>query len=201
VSRSRVIRKEELPDLVSGRQAPVWWGMIVLIAIESTVFATFFAGYFYLRFNSPEWPPPGTQQPGLLGPLLNTGVLFASAAAVFWASTGMARGDLRRLKVGLGIGVALEIVFLGVKLILAAGYEFTWTDHAYGSIFLVIDRLHTVHVVAAILMGVIVLILAMRGYFTTERRLGVQAVNLYWQFVTVVWVPVFFVLYFVPRWF
>ena len=35
------------------------WGMLILIAAEATLFACFVATYFYLRFNTPVWPPRG----------------------------------------------------------------------------------------------------------------------------------------------
>ena len=41
--------------------------------------------------------------------------------------------------------------------------------------------------------------LALRGHFTTERRLGVQINGLYWQFVVIVWIPLYLLLYWVPR--
>ena len=40
-----------------------WWGMIILIASESMLFATFIASYFYLRFSHPVWPPHGIPMP------------------------------------------------------------------------------------------------------------------------------------------
>lgn len=201
MSAPRIVRMEALPVRVTGAKAPMWWAMVLLVTIESTVFATLFSSYFYLRFAVPEWPPADLPEPKLMLPIVNTGVLFASSVAVLIASSGIRKGKLGRLKWGMGIGVLLEIVFFVIKVILSQTIGYDGTDHAYGSIFFTISRLHTFHVLVAVLMAGSAWVLAMRGYYTQERRLGIQVINLYWQFVAIVWIPVFVVLFLVPRWF
>lgn len=197
--RAAHVTSRPLPVLLTGSRAPVWWAVILLIVIESTVFATLLTSYAYLRISANAWPPEGIPLPALRLPVLNTFVLLMSSIAVYWAGTAIGQGDTRKLKLGLAAGIMLEIAFLTVKLIESGGYAFDWSTNAYASIFLGITNLHSVHVVAAIVMASATLILAFRGYFTPERRLGIQVVSYYWQFVAVIWVPVFVVLYLVPR--
>lgn len=192
--------KDEVPDLLAGGSAPIWWAMMLLVTLETVVFFTFISSYFYLRAVSAMWPPAGVEPPDLLLPLINTAVLITSSLVVLWATRGLRKGDLRRLKVGIGIGAALEAVFFGIKMMVSTGLPFGWSSHAYGSVFATIDRLHSLHVVIAILMAVVVEVLAIQGYFTRERRVGVEVVNVYWQFVALIWIPVLFVLFLVPRW-
>ena len=201
MNTARTIPKEELPVLLTGAKAPLWWAMLLLVTIETTVFATLFSSYFYLRFTVPEWPPEDISNPDLLLPIINTGVLIAGAVAVYWGSNGIQKGNQRRLKWGIGIAVVMEAIFFVIKVVLSQGIGYGMTDHAYGSIFFTINRLHTGHVLVAILMGSVAEVLAFRGYFTKERRLGIQVINIYWQFVTLIWFPVFVVLFLVPRWF
>lgn len=199
-SATTYIPQDRLPSVLSGSRAPVWWAMILLVAIETTVFFTFISSYFYLWMLSPEWPPAGVDPPDLLLPVINTGVLLTSSLVVLWATKGIRQGKQKRLKWGLAIGAALEGVFFGIKMMVSTGLPFGWSSHAYGSIFATIDRLHSAHVVVAILMAVIVEILAIRGHFSEERLLGVEVVNIYWQFVALIWLPVFLVLFLLPRW-
>lgn len=201
MSPTRVVRAEELPTVLEGSSAPVWWAILVVVAIESTVFATLISSYLYLRFTAPQWPPEGVPVPDLFLPILNTVVLFLSSVAVFIGSNGLKKGNLRRLKWGFGIGAGLEIAFLSVKVLMAIQAQFGWADHAYGSIYWTISRLHSVHVVVAIIMAVTAWVLSLRGFFSQENRLGIQVVNIYWQFVAIVWIPVFVILFLVPRWF
>lgn len=189
-----------LPVTLNGLQSPAYWGMLTLVAIETVVFATLLSSYFYLRLLSDEWPPPGVPNPKLLLPVINTVVLLTSSGMLLWGTRGLSRGDVRRLKIGLGVAIVLEVVFFTIKMLVSTGLPFSWSDHAYGSIFASIDRLHSLHVVIAIVMAVILLILVFRGEFDAEHRLGVQVVNVYWQFVALIWLPVFVVLFLVPRW-
>ena len=193
-------REGRLPATLNGLQAPLYWGMLALVAIETVVFSTLLSSYFYLRLMADEWPPAGVPNPKLLLPVINTVVLLTSSGVLLWATRGLAQGNQRRLKIGLGIAIVLEGVFFTIKMVVSTGLPFSWSDHAYGSIFASIDRLHSLHVVIAIIMAVVVEILAFRGEFDAEHRLGVQAVNIYWQFVALIWLPVFFVLFLVPRW-
>lgn len=195
-----ILPSDDLPDRLSGGQAPTWWGMLLLVAIESTVFATLFASYIYLRLGASEWPPAAIGLPDVTLPLVNTGVLAASSVAVLWAVRSLKRGDQRQLKIWLGIGIVLEVIFLVIKIIMSRNFGEGWQTSSYSSIFWSISGLHTLHVIVAILMAGTAMVLALRGYYTPERRLGMQAVSIYWQFVAIVWVPLLFILYLLPRW-
>lgn len=190
---------EPLPDVLAGSRAPIWWAMILVVAIETTVFFTFMSGYFYLAVVSPPWPPPGVEPPDLLLPVINTGVLITSTLVLLWGTRGLRAGNLKRFKIGVGVAALLEGVFFTIKMVVTTGLKFGWSSHAYGSAFATLDRLHSVHVVVAILMAVVVEALALQGYFTSERRAGAEVVNIYWQFVALIWLPVFFVLFLSPR--
>ena len=199
-TNASVAGEGRLPATLNGLQAPVYWGMLALVAIETVVFATLLSSYFYLRLMSEEWPPAGVPHPKLLLPVINTIVLLTSSGVVLWATRGLAQNNQRRLKIGLAIAIVLEGVFFTIKMVVSTGLPFSWSDHAYGSIFTSIDRLHSLHVVIAILMAVVAEILVFRGEFDAENRLGIQALNIYWQFVALIWLPVFVVLFLVPRW-
>ena len=63
-----------------------WWGMLILIASESMLFATFIAAYYYLRFTSPEWPQDGLPAPKIAVPLILVGCLVATSVPMQLAS-------------------------------------------------------------------------------------------------------------------
>src|SRR5438552_15403539 len=54
-----------LPSNAFGHRAPLWWGVLLLIAIESTAMGLLLVSYFYLRGNYDVWPPT-TMAPGAL---------------------------------------------------------------------------------------------------------------------------------------
>ena len=45
-----------------------WWGMVLFVATEATLFASIFGTYIYLWIRSPRWPPAGIEAPKPLVP-------------------------------------------------------------------------------------------------------------------------------------
>lgn len=184
----------------SGREPPIFWGIWGLIVVEATVFAALLSSYFYLRLVAPEWPPPGVKPPGLLLPAVNTALLLGSGWLVHKADAGIREGDARWLKLGLSLSTVLALGFLVVKVVEYGGLDYRWDSHAYGSVVWTVTGFHFAHVAAVVLKTVVVLALSFRGYFDAERNVGVQVNGIYWNFVVAVWLPIFAVLYLVPRW-
>ena len=48
-----------------GGRSVGWWGMVVVIATEGTIFLGLLSTYFFLRASSPRWPPAGVELPQL----------------------------------------------------------------------------------------------------------------------------------------
>ena len=181
-----------------GPQAPLWWGFVGMIAIESTVIASLIASYFYLKMGSVQWPPAGTDMPKLLLPTINTFILIGSSLAMHWADKSIDKGKHRNLVAGLILGILLASVFLGIKTYEYSHLEYDWTTHSYGSIVWGISMFHAAHVLSVVLKTVFVAYLAIHGYFDQKRRLGITVNGLYWHFVVVVWIPLYVVLYWSP---
>lgn len=196
---ARIVPAEALPANLSDRRAPVWWGVVLMIVIEATVFASLIASYFYLKAGSPVWPPDGIAPPELLLPSVNAGILLLSSLPVWWADSGIRKGDQRRLKIGLAAGFVLGVAFLALKYIEYSTKDYTWSTNAYGSIVWTITGFHSAHVVVLLIKTLVVETLAFRGYFSERRNIGVQVNGLYWHFVVLAWVPLFTTLYLSPR--
>lgn len=182
-----------------GAQSPLFWGFLGMIAIETMVFGSFVSSYFFLRAQATEWPPAGTEPPDLLLPTLNTGVLLASSVALWWADRGARAGRRPQLAWGLLAAALLAAIFLALKVVEYADKSYRWDTHAYGSIVWTIVGFHGAHVTALLLKTVVVDLWAFRGYFDRDRRLGVSVNGIYWHFVVAIWIPLYVVLYWVPR--
>jgi cytochrome c oxidase subunit III len=188
-----------LPNYVSGSRGSLWWSMVLLLVIESMVFGTLIATYFYLRLGAIEWPPAGIKPPDLLLPTINTFILLASSISMYMADSGIQKGNVRRLVIGLTVSGLMAVVFLILKVVEYAGVDYRWDDHSYGSIVWLVIGFHSAHVASVVLKTAVMLVLASRNYFNAERHLGVQINGLYWHFVVGVWVPLYAMLYLAPR--
>jgi hypothetical protein len=78
---------EEALVVAGRRRGPgvAMWGMAMLVASEVTLFGTFIGTYYYLRFESPHWPPPGTPEPRVAVPLIMVGILVATSLPMLLA--------------------------------------------------------------------------------------------------------------------
>lgn len=180
------------------RRAPLWWGILGLITIESAVVLTFCVSYLYLAAYAETWPPTG-KVPPILWPSINLGLLLLSSFTMYLAGQGINRGDKRVLAIGVTTSVLLATVVLVLRSLELMAYEFSWKEHAYGSIVWAISVFHYVHVTSIVVGSAVVAILAWRGYFTRERQIGVVVDTNYWYFVCIAWIPFYLLLYWVPR--
>lgn len=188
-----------LPRFNPDRRDPLWWGILGLVVIESTVFMTFIVSYFYLRTEEGPWPPAGVEPPPVLYPTINLFLLLGSVAAMWWAGRRAERNDQRGLVLGIGLSVLLACVVLVLRWLQFEALEFRWDEHAYGSMVWTMTGLHFFHVVATVLGTAAIGVLGALGYFGRDRRLAVVVDAMYWYFVALVWAPVYVVLYWMPR--
>lgn len=192
-------RTPELPRHTLGPQSVTWWGMVGLVAIEIVVFSGLIAIYLYLKLSNASWPPEGIADPPLLLPTINTVILILSGVAMSIADHSVQRERHVHQIVGQAMALALGVTFLALKVVEYSGYDYDWSTHAYGSTTYLMSGLHAAHVTSVILKGFIVLAMSARGMFTPDRRLALQVNGLYWQFVVVIWIPLYVTIYLTPR--
>jgi heme/copper-type cytochrome/quinol oxidase subunit 3 len=191
----------EIPVPPIGRPTG-WWGMLVVVLTEATLFAILLASYFYTRFRTAgPWPPDGQPDPQLLKPVIMTLLLMTSSVTAYLAELGSRTGNRRRLHAGLAATFALGLSFLILQ-----GFEYHEklaelrpSTSAYGSLFYTITGLHGSHVVVGLLILAWTQFFAWRGAYASENHVAVQVSALYWHFVHVVWLFVFAALYLAPR--
>ncbi|HEV8087844.1 MAG TPA: cytochrome c oxidase subunit 3 [Actinomycetota bacterium] len=182
-----------------GARSPGWWGMVLFILAELTLFGTALASYLFLRFEAPTWPPPGVEPPDIVLGAIATGLLLGSSIPMLLAERGIERGSVVRMRVCIAISIVLALGFLAIQ-----GYEysqasFSWRTDAYGSLFFTILSLHALHVIGAILIVGWLEVRSFAGHFNREHHVAVQTGSLYWHFVDLVWLGIFLVLYISPR--
>jgi len=179
-----------------------WWGMLLFIATEATLFACLLASYFYIRFKTSNgWPPDGISDPKLARAIVMTVLLTASSLFVFWAERGIRRGNQRALVVGLGIAFLLGLAFLGLQIweTVVVAREFTPRTNTYGSLVFTITGAHSAHLIVGLLLVAWVQVRAWFGAYSTRKHLGVQMGAVYWHFLVAVQIAIFFCLYITPR--
>jgi cytochrome c oxidase subunit I+III len=187
-----------LPSYAFGHRSLMWWGTFGLIAIEGTLFALAIGSYLYLRSQSDAWPI-GAPPPQLLWGTVNTLILLASTWPNHKAKRAAEACDLVRTRRWLMTGLAFSVAFLVVR-----GFEFgalhtRWDSNAYGSIVWMLLGLHTVHLLTDTYDTAVLGVLLFTGPMEGQRFADVSENALYWYFVVFSWLPIYAVVYGVPR--
>jgi cytochrome c oxidase subunit III len=189
----------ELPVGSIGRHANGWWGMVMLIVTEASLFAYLLFSYYYLAVqHGRDWLPP--ELPGFGFSIPNSILLIVSAAAVWRGERRLIEGG-RAQAVALHLGVAalLGVGFIVLQALEWRGEPFAPATDAFGSLYYTVTGFHVVHeAVGVVILAVLTLWTAL-GYFDRSRNAAVSIGALYWYFVLAVWVAVFFTFYISPR--
>jgi len=93
---------------------------------------------------------------------------------------------------------------LGNAFLVLRGFEFTtlnvmWYANAYGSIVWLLLGLHTTHLVTDAVDTAVLVALLYRGPFEGKRLVDTSENAIYWYFVVLSWLPIYAVVYLVPR--
>jgi cytochrome c oxidase subunit III len=198
---ARTIDVSELPDHAFGTRSPLWWATLGIIVIEATVFVLTIAGYFYLQGNESGWPPPGTPEPGLFWPTVNTLVLLISLVPNHFLKKAAEARDLPKVRLWGPIADVVAIAFVVIRVFEYRELNVSWDANAYGSITWTLLSFHTLHLVTDLLESMVLTVMMFTRHGEDPKRMvDVEEGAFYWYFVVLCWVPIYLVLYWSPRW-
>lgn len=195
---SATLIERPLPIRGTHWQSTAWWGMAFLILTEGSLFAYLFFSYFYLASQSiGPWPPAGP--PELLTASISTALLLSSSGLAWWAERGIARGNRRRLSIGLSATLVAGSAFIAIQAHEWTTRPFRLSTGPYGSLYFVVTGFHGAHVIVGLLMLAALLLWNTMGRFAQGWHLEVSIGIVYWHFVDVVWLAVYAMLFLSPR--
>lgn len=187
-----------LPSYAFGHRSLMWWGTFGLIAIEGTIFALAIGSYLYLRSQSDAWPIAAAP-PELLWGSVNTLILLASAWPNQMAKRAAEACDQIRTRRWLLVCLLFALAFLVLRGFEFAALHTRWDSNAYGSIVWTLLGLHTVHLLTDTYDTAVLEVLLFTGPMESQRFVDVSENALYWYFVVLSWLPIYAVIYGLPR--
>ena len=199
MTTSRSLDVSALPVYSISSDAPLWWGQLLLTFIEGSMFCILIAMYFYYRLRLDMWPPPGTQLPHVLLPSIGVAVLVVSALGSYWASEAAKEDNRRKMIFGLVFNIVLAFAFLAVRILEWRSLNFNWAADIHGSIVWAILALHSLDLVADVAFTIVLLIYVAIGRYGPKQRLGVHVDSVVWYFIVLIWLPLYAVIYWGPR--
>ncbi len=172
------------------------FGVYIFLISDSMTFLGFFAAFLIYRAIMPVWPPEGTPELELLIPIINTAILVTSSFVMHKGQVALKNNDIKGLQKWFGITAAMGIAFL-----LGQGYEYFHaemglTTNLFSSCFFAITGFHGLHVTVGVLLILSVLWRSRtEGHYSSSSHFGVEAAEIYWHFVDVIWLVLFVLIY------
>ena len=172
------------------------FGVLVFLIAESMIFMGLFVAYGTFRLMAPSWPPEGTPELELLLPGINTLILISSSFVIHQADTAIKKNDVVGMRSWFAVTALMGAIFLVGQLYEYFHLEFGLTDNVFASTFYVLTGFHGLHVTVGLLLMLAVLWRSRKAeHYSSDHHFGIEATELYWHFVDVVWIILFFLLY------
>lgn len=162
-----------------------WWGMLLFVLTEATLFGAIFGTYYYLRFTNAHWPPPGVPEPDVAVPLVLALVLASASVPMAIAVRAVNAGNVARARMALLVALVVQAGFFAMQIHLFEDdlAKFEPSGSAYGSIYFTMLGAHLAHVAVGMFLVVWLLGKLARG-LTNYRLVATQAIAFYWYFVS-----------------
>lgn len=188
-----------LPRTAWGHATPIWWGTWSLLIIEGTVLIMLATVYLYLRRLAPAWPPAGIRPPAMGVGSATVAMLLASVPPTIGAHRSALRRDRRAVGRYLVAATLLTFGAIALRGLELAHANVWWDTNAYGSIVWTILGAHASHLIASALEDVLLCALVFFGAMEPKHFVSITVSAIYSYFVAAVWLPLYLLLYWLPR--
>jgi heme/copper-type cytochrome/quinol oxidase subunit 3 len=172
--------RDELRPFGVEERPLAYWGMLLTMAVLATTYAALYFTYVYIRVATVDWPPAGIDPPGLDLAGASAAALALSVVPMWWASRREVAGGMTGLRLGLVLALVLAGAHLGLVAADWARADFTVSTHAYGSLFFVLPGFHASIFAIALVMGVVLLLMSLKGHVGPERHIGMRSLAIFW---------------------
>ncbi len=176
-----------LPVGASRRDSHSWWAVVILIAVDMTVFASFVFSHLHLSMAADVCPPPGAALPAARWPLaaavlLLAGSLLAAGAGRWLRSGGMRSQRPLRVAVALALACTTGAFSLDLAGHLQAGLD--PRAEAWSATVGALLGYQGFHIGVALLMGGYVLVRSWTGRLRPDARATYDNTVLMWHCIT-----------------
>jgi cytochrome c oxidase subunit 3 len=182
-----------------GPRTVTWWGTLGFVALEGAGFALAIGALLYLYSLNQSWPL-SAPLPDLLPGTIVTVLLVASAVPNYLLDRWAHRKDMTKVRIGMTIMSVMGLLPLIVRWFEFPALNVKWDENAYGSAIWFLLGLHTSHILTDVGDTIVLNVLMFTHHGYAGRRFSDVTDNaFYWYFVIVSWLPIYFLIYWLPR--
>jgi cytochrome c oxidase subunit I+III len=185
----------------------LWWGNLLLLFIETTMFGILAAVYFTVASNTSPFPPVRIDKlpviyaaaPELFIPTVNLVVLLLSLIPGIWLDLSARKMDLGAVRSALIITLGFNFAAIVLRFFEFNSLLFRWDDNAYGSVIWTILGVHLLHIVVLGFEDVFLLIWTFLKGLDEKHALDLTVTAVYWYWIVGMWVLFYLLVYWAPR--
>lgn len=185
-------------DKISFTEDNKIFGFWIYLMSDCVLFATFFAVYLVLKFNTAHGPT-GKDIFNLSAVLIETFILLNSSITYAMAILNCTHYENKnKVIMWLSLTFIFGVSFIGMEIhefydLIINGYG--PSRSAFLSSFFLLVGTHGVHVISG-LIWILVMILHVFFYdITYDNKVNLQCLGLFWHFLDIIWICVFSVVY------
>lgn len=188
-----------LPGIGFGVSAPLWWGNLLMVVIEGTLFGLCIITYYYLSLSYNPFPPARTLDPDLLWGTLNVALLLLSNIPGYIVQRAAEKDNERLVLLALVGMLIIAGVTIWFRVYEFHGLHCRWDSTAYGSIIWTILGMHTFHLIASTGETLLLFVWCAFKGLDKKHRLDLEVNSVYWYFMTGSFAILYIVIYWSPR--
>jgi cytochrome c oxidase subunit I+III len=193
------LRPLMLPTQAASRDSPGWWGTVIFLLVDASLYASLVFAYFYLWLDAPAWPPPGHALAPLGIPVLGLALLMGSGGALRWARARNVRAAPDNGRHALVLAAVLLAGFLCTQVLFLGAPVEPPQSHAYASLIHVLIAYQALHAVIVLAMAAFVWCRSRRGLIDAARPRDLQITSLFWRYTNGLWLVGFILVHAFPR--
>ena len=180
MQEARVSRDLVLPINARGTASQSWWGTVIMLIVDASIFASFAFAYVHISMRLEICPPPGASLPDALWPMLSAGLL-AAGSALLWLGGRFDRKFLPWLTLAaLGCAIASFLFeWHGWQLVRLDG-----TANAWSAAIATQVGYQGLHIVLLAILAPYLCLRVWRGHLTRTSMATLDNIVLIWHYTT-----------------
>ncbi|MEQ9618011.1 MAG: cytochrome c oxidase subunit 3 family protein [Deltaproteobacteria bacterium] len=174
------------------------FGMWLFLGTEILLFGGLFAAYAIFRAKYPEMFFEQHKELNREMGAVNTCILIFSSLTMAMGVTAIKRGKQKLTAILLLVTI---ICGLGFGVVKYFEYGAKFAHHIYPdtsiffSLYFMMTGLHMLHVFIGLVILAVMLVLTLKGKFTSKYNTPIEVGGLYWHLVDLIWIYLFPLLY------
>ncbi|MBV7542707.1 cbb3-type cytochrome c oxidase subunit I [Acidovorax sp. sic0104] len=168
-----------VPTSATGRASHSWWAMVILLAVDATVFASFAFAHIHVSMALDVCPPPGARLPA--GGAWSGALLLAASALMAWAVRGLHRHRPGQLRLAVLLALACAVGATGLDLFTHLQAGLSPRANAWSATVAALLAWQCFHSLVLVVMGCYVLARSFTGMLHSEARATLDNTALMWH--------------------